>query len=311
MSNIVRINEINFNSYLAGLIEGDGFLMCPSEYNKVWKPKIGIAGHKKDKFFFEWLSRELGYGEIKKWSSPNSLVFFITEEKDIKDFCNRIKYFFRTGKVERMNSLLSYYGLEPVKIDTSDILDNGWLAGMSDADSNFNVIIGNRKKAGKVQKVQRINCQWRLELSTTTSNNKSNLDVCSVLSRSLNTEVMIRTRKAMLEKSKKLEYHSIMVLCHNEKQQAILIDYFTKYPLLTAKRNDFENWKSIKFLNDKKLNTNSTEEKIKLVEAALKLKNRMNNNNINVNWHHLCRGGPDASPHRRSAPTGAGQRDTR
>lgn len=294
MSNIVRINQINFNSYLAGLIEGDGFLMCPSEDNKVWKPRIGIAGHKKNNKFFEWLSRELGYGEIKKGSSTNSLIFFITNEKDIKDFCDRIKYFFRTGKVERINSLLSYYGLESVEINTSDILKDGWLAGISDADSKFNVTIGDGKKAGKVQK---INCQWRLEWSTVTSNNKSDLAlrVCSVLSKGLNTEVSIRTRKATLDQSKKSEYHthSVVVICHSEKQQTNLIEYLTKYPLLTAKRNDFENWKSIKLINDQKLNTNSTEEKIKLVEAALKLKNIMNNKNTlqhslrGVNWEHL------------------------
>lgn len=287
MSNKVVIKGKNFNSYLAGLVEGDGFLMCPSEDNKVWKPRIGIAGHIKDKRFFEWLSKELGYGEVKKGSSANSIVFFITEEEDIKDFCCRIKHYFRTGKIDRLNAVLEYYGLEPAILDTSDILSNGWLAGMSDADSNFNVIIGNRKKAGKVLKVKRMNCQWRLELSTVTSNNVSNLDICNKISYGLDTKVTTRTRKANQEKSKRSEYHSIIVICHSDKQQSILIDYFSEYPLLTVKRNDYENWKLIKLINAEKAKTRSTERKIELVEEALKLKNTMNEKNIHVNWEHL------------------------
>ena len=279
----MKINNKHFNSYLAGLFEGDGFILCPKAYNTVVKPKIGIAGHKKDKPFFEWLSLQLGYGQIEKGSSPNSIIFMIKKEECIKDMCERIKHYLRTGKIERVNHVLNYYNLELVELDTSNILSNGWLAGISDADSNFNVIIPDRKKGDKTFK---INAQWRLEISTTTSNNISNLEILNIISEGLNTSVTMRTRKATLEKSRKERYHSIIIICYQEEQKNILVHYFTKYPLLTAKRNDYETWKLIRSINDVKFKTTSTEKKIELVEEALKLKNRMNKN-IHVNWEHL------------------------
>lgn len=274
----------NFNSYLAGLIEGDGYLLCPSKLNKVYKPKIGIAGHLKDLKFYEWLSKNLGYGVIKRGSSGNSIIWEVKEELNIKDLCLRTKNYYRTGKIERMNKLLDYYGWGLVKLDKSSILSNGWLAGMSDADSNFNVIIGNRKKAGKLLKV---NLQWRLEMSIKTSNNINNLDICQIISEGLNTKVLMRIRKANLEKSKKEEYFSLMVICFSEIQKDILENYFNKYKLLTSKRNDYENWRLIRKLNHLKLKTISIEEKLKLIEKSFLLKNKMNNSNIIPNWEHL------------------------
>lgn len=258
----MKIKTKDFNSYLTGLIEGDGYLLC------IDKPMVTIAGHKKDKPFFEWLSNVLGYGEITRGSSPNSIVWKVIDSLSIKDVCERTQHYFRTGKIHRMNKVRKYYDLEPIILDSSDILSNGWLAGMSDADSNFNVIIGNRKK---------VNTQWRLEISTTTSN----LEIASLISEGLDTKVLIRTK---LEKSKREKYHSIMVVSFNEKQKDKLTDYFSKFPLLTAKQNDFENWKLIR---DLKLTATSTEKKIELVEAALFIKNKMKNKNLHVNWDHL------------------------
>jgi len=283
----MKIKNKHFNSYLAGLFEGDGFILCPKANNTMVKPKIGIAGHKKDRKFFEWLSLQLGYGQIEKGSSPNCIIFTIREEEYIKDMCERIKNYLRTGKIERVNAVLNYYNLERVELDTSNILSNGWLAGMSDADSYFNVIISDRKKEDKTLKVKKINTQWRLEISTTTSNNISNLAISNIISEGFNTSVIMRTKKVILEKSRKEKYHSIMIICYQEEQKNILVNYFTKYPLLTAKRNDYETWKLIRSINDLKFKTTSTEKKIELVEKALKLKNKMNNKNNHVNWEHL------------------------
>jgi hypothetical protein len=42
------------------------------------------------------------------------------------------------------------------------------------------------------------------------------------------------------EGGRKEKYHSIIIICFQEEQKNILVDYFTEYPLLTAKRNDYE-----------------------------------------------------------------------
>lgn len=282
-----NIDNKHFNSYFTGLLEGDGYILCPNDSNSVTKPMIAIAGHTKDKPFFEWLSSVLGYGKIRRGSSSNSIVWEVWDSENIKDICERTQHYFRTGKIDIINNVRNYYSLKPIELDLSHILSNGWLAGMSDADSNFNVIIGDRKKAGKTMKVERINSQWRLEISTTTSNGVSNLEISSLISEGLNTTVLMRTREAKQQKSKREKHHSIMVICFNEKQKDLLTNYFSKFPLLTAKRNDYENWKLIRNINSLKLNITSTEKKIELVEKALKLKNQMNEKNIHVNWEHL------------------------
>lgn len=187
---------------------------------------IAIAGHKKDKPFFEWLSSVLGYGTIRCGSSPNSIVWEVRDSINIKDICSRTQHYFRTGKIDRMNNVRNYYSFKPIKLDLSHIFNNGWLAGMSDADSNFNVIIGDRKKIGKTMKVKKINSQWRLEISTTTSNGISNLEISSLISEGLNTKVLMRTREAKQQKSKREKYHSIMIICFNEEQKSLLTNSF-------------------------------------------------------------------------------------
>lgn len=278
-----------FNSYLTGLIEGDGWISCPSDSNKIKYPKISIAGHKKDLFFFHWLSQKLEYGSVIRGSSPNSIIWEVRDSYGLLDLIERTKNYFRTGKIERMRSLITFldsslsWDRASPGIDSSSILTNGWFAGFSDADSNFNVTISPRGRCSP----PRINAQWRLEISTFTSNSFSNLDIVSQISKDLETSVLFRTRPAKLKKSKILEYHSFIIAVYSNKQKIILNNYFNKFPLLTAKRNDYEHWLQILELNRLKFETNSSQEKFRLVKKASELKQRMNNNNIHPNWDHL------------------------
>lgn len=274
-----------FYSYLAGLIEGDGSIYYPNKNNTVSYAAIRIAGHKKDIPFFETLTNILGYGKIILGNSQNSIIWVVSHREDVMDLCKKTKNYFRTGKFLRMQNLCRFLKLGEISLDSSELSNNGWLAGLIDADSNFNVIISNRKKAGKVWKVKKIATQWRLEISTTTSNNISNEPIIYLIAEMFQAQVYVRFRKNLSNSKKK--YYNIMVVCFNEIQKNLLEQYLNTYPLLTSKRNDYENWKLIRQINKQKLLTSSTEEKIKLVNDAIQLKNKMNNHNLIINWDHL------------------------
>lgn len=274
-----------FYSYLAGLIEGDGSVYYPNDQNTVSYAAIRIAGHKKDIPFFETLTDKLGYGNIIFGNSPNSIIWVVSKRPDVVDLCEKTKNYFRTGKFLRMQQLCRFLKLGEISLDTSDLKSNGWLAGLIDADSNFNVTISNRKKKGKAMKIQRIQTQWRLETSVMTSNNVSNEPIIFLIADMFHAQVYVRHRKSLRNSNAK--YYSIMVVCFNDIQKDLLEQYLETFPLLTSKRNDFDTWKLIRQINKQKLLTLSTEQKIQLVNEAIHLKNKMNNNNLIVNWDHL------------------------
>ena len=62
----------------------------------------------------------------------------------------------------------------------------------------------------------------------------------------------------------------------------IIIDYLNKYPLLTAKRNDFEDWlKAYQIIADKK---HFSEDGKLLIKN---IKSNMNRKREVFNWNHL------------------------
>jgi hypothetical protein len=73
----------------------------------------------------------------------------------------------RTPKLEALHRLIDFLhirklGLNILKLplDLSPINSNAWLAGFTDADGNFNVIIANRKNSKSI----RVQTQFRIEL---------------------------------------------------------------------------------------------------------------------------------------------------
>ena len=279
------INNKDLNSYLAGLIEGDGSIYYPGSSEKTHYSAIRIAGHTKDKYFFQWLTKKLNYGEIVKNNSPNSIVWRVTEKESLKDLCLRTKEYFRTPKVERMKGLCNYLEIKTDNIDTSDMLENAWLAGMADADSNFNVTLSYRKLGNKVLSIKRVQTQWRLEISYLNSNKESNMIWISQLSESLDSKLYFRSRRSKKDPSK--NYEQILLVVFSEKSKNILENYLDKYKLLTAKRNDYEKWKKIRELNEKKNREKDNTKKLGLIQKIQFLKEKMNDKNIKPCWDHL------------------------
>ncbi len=75
--------ETGFNDYLAGLIEGDGTIICPKENRfpsgKLRYPSIEIVFHSKDLPLAAKIEETLGYGSIQKRKESKAYNFVLND----------------------------------------------------------------------------------------------------------------------------------------------------------------------------------------------------------------------------------------
>ena len=273
-----------FNEWLTGLIEGDGSIVIPSagmkknipgrplSETKKRYPFIRIAFHKKDLPLAKYIKKTLGYGTIVSLKS-NTVLWTVYEELALIDLIQRLNGNMRTPKYLRLHELIKFKNLEIECLgpDFSNFGNNSWLAGMSDADSNFNITLTKLKKNNF-----RIQTQWRLEFAQKTYHGYDQLYWASLLSNFLETTLYSRTR----QKEEKM-YSSFMVIAFNNNSKDIITNYFQTYPLLSSKYLDYKDWTYIRKLE-------KTHKKDKeLLDMVSKIKNSFNNKRINFNWEHL------------------------
>lgn len=295
------------NYWLAGLIEGDGSIITPNtqrdEKNKLQYPYIRIAFHEKDLQLAKNLTEWLGYGNINAVIGSKLVVWTVYEERAIKDLIKRINGKMRTPKVHRLEKLIDWYNTPPqpslwffppkggqveggegssvpkIKLrceglDTTPLGTNAWLAGMSDADSNFNIILTKGSNG-----TCRIQTHWSIEFSQKTYHGYDQLYWGSCISSYLETTLYSRSR----EIGGKL-YSSFTVMAHSDKSNQILLEYFNRFPLLSAKYLDYKDWEKVVGMKTIK---KGTLEYIDMLKKVEKLKAGMNNKRKVLNWEHL------------------------
>lgn len=260
------------NTWLAGLIEGDGSIIVHKKTHKKRYPFIRIAFHKKDKPVAKYLIKKLGYGLIND-VGKNTCIWTVNKKDELLDLTMRINGNMRTPKHTRLHELILYYdwNVPLLGINQSDLNKDSWLSGMSDADSNFNVIVSQRKKY-KTIRVQR---HWRLEFAQKTYFGESQEQWALLLSHYLSTNLYTRVRTKLVEDNVKY-YHSYMVMAYNKDSIQKIKAYFDEHPLLSSKYLDFKDWVKIGELNPK--------EDLKAIKL---LKSQMNNQRVYFNWDHL------------------------
>ena len=133
-----RSKNLILGSYLAGLIEGDGYISITNENRVI----LGITFNIKDKPLAEYLLKVIGKGTIvKRKSNSVELRFSVFETLNL--IVNLINGKLRTPKIVRLHQLIDWINkkhslnIENLPIDKSDLLNNNWLAGFIDADGNF------------------------------------------------------------------------------------------------------------------------------------------------------------------------------
>lgn len=224
------------NKWLAGLIEGDGSFIVPHAFrdsqNRIAYPHIRIAFHAKDLPLAQNIVAGLGYGSIYK-SGSNTIIFDVSEKQALYDLIDRVNGNLRTPKIHRLEALIAFSGYpNPLKdIDYTELGSNSWLAGMSDADSNFNIVLTKRKN-------WRMQRQWRLEFAQKTYHGYDQAYWAMTLSAFLNTTLYTRSRN----RDGKI-FSSFIVAAYNAESLETIEKYFDQHPLKSIKRLDYLDWK--------------------------------------------------------------------
>jgi len=129
----------------------------------------------------------------------------------------------------------------PKGLDLSPLDSNSWLAGMTDADGNFNIII-IKNKARKTG--HRVQINYRLELRTSYPKTVNPLigkasyeDIMLSIAKFFGVNMYKRERFLF----NKLRY-SYIVIAHNFNSHKIVASYFSKFPLFSSKYFNYLSW---------------------------------------------------------------------
>ena len=266
LSPMIKYTKQSLGSYLAGLIEGDGYITITNKDSVI----LGITFNLKDKPLAEKLLRILGGGFIVK-RKTNSVELRFSHKQTLCQIIELINGKFRTPKIDQLFKLIDWLNnkyscnIRKLPLDDSPLSKNSWLTGFIEADGGFYIRFPN-------QIICKFNLEQRMIYPKTNENYNSILNkICLAL----NVKLHIRERI-----NKKNSYYIIRLENHNAIK--LLIGYLDIYPLLSSKHLDFLSWKIV--FNEIINKNHMTVEGRKLVSLQ---KSQMNNSRTYFNWDHL------------------------
>lgn len=267
IKNKIYKDRINIDgSYLAGLIEGDGYITITN--NRVI---LGITFNIKDLPLARFLLVNLGEGSIVK-RSGNSIELRFSAKTSLFAIINLINGEFKTPKIVKLYKLIDFCNLkyslsiEKKPLNTNNLNSNYWLSGFIDADGGFYIRYSPSS----------INCFFYLEQRMIyTTNGESYGPLFEVIVKYLKARLGIRKRVHSSN-----SYYIIRV--ENQLSCLSLIDYLDTYPLKSSKYLDYINWKSaFNILISKRFKTDLDK------KIIYNYKKTMNDKRTNFNWDHL------------------------
>jgi Cytochrome C and Quinol oxidase polypeptide I/LAGLIDADG endonuclease len=288
----------SIGSYLAGLLEGDGHIVLSksitSKDSKVknTSPYIAITFVNKDLPLINKLLEKFG-GRLRFKDKENAIVWTIGTHKELVNMINLLNGYLRTPKIIKFNELIIWlndiyrYNIPIHSPDTSDLNENGWLAGFIDADGGFKVRYTEKlicENTSKVLRKGRIEVRFALEQRKNLNGDSINVDNNIYSYEAIMLQIYsffgISTNLRLSKHNVDKTYFIVEVFSLTKLN--ILIQYLKKYPLLTAKRNDYDDWvKVYNLILDNKHLTDSGKLLIK------QIKSNMNRNRGVFNWDHL------------------------
>ena len=292
----IKVDDINsLGSYLAGLIEGDGHISLSKIINskgKISYPYIAVTFLNKDLPLVLKLVEKYG-GRIRFKNQENAIVWTINKHESLIKLIKLINGYLRTPKIIKFNELISWlnnqylYNIPLYSTDISDLNLNGWLAGFIDADGGFKVRLTEKRTDEKTNKVltkARIEARFALEQRQTLNT----VDVNNFNSQYSYKPIMLAiqsffgfTTELRVSKHNLDQTYWIIEVTSLDKLE-LLIKYLNNYPLLTAKRNDFDAWlKVYQLIKDKKHLTEDGKLLIKEIKSTINKKRDI------FNWDHL------------------------
>ena len=105
-------------------------------------------------------------------NKENAIVWIVNTHKDLINLITLMNGYLRTPKLIKFNELIVWlndryrYNIPIHSPDTSDLINNGWLAGFIDSDGSFKVRYTEKRtddKSNKVLTKGRIEVRFALE----------------------------------------------------------------------------------------------------------------------------------------------------
>ena len=299
----------NIGPYLAGLIEGDGTFAIKNGNNKStitnknYNPKIIVVFKKSDLPLATFFKNYTNCGEIFIKPERGYVLWQIQDIVSLFTILNIINEYMRTPKCEAKNRAIEWLNLYIEKninnpkaqpktlnilkqihpllakpIDNSPIDSNSWLSGFSDADANFSINIHKRsdKNSTRVQLYYRLEIKQNYHITESDGKKASFFPLMSQIGMYLGVTVHSRSRSV-----KDKNFHSFTVISQNKISNLKILDYFSKYPLLSSKYLDFKDWAHILDLQNSNPVTTS------YLDKAKKIRTDFNSTRTTYNWDHL------------------------
>ena len=226
-------------------------------------------------------------GRLRFKNKENAIVWIVNTHKELVNLVTVINGCLRTPKIIKFNDLIVWlnnkyhYNIPINSVDTSSLNSNGWLSGFIDADGGFKVRYTEKRvhvKTNKVITKGRIAVSFALEQrkSIGLHNNESYKPIMLQIHSFFDFNTDLRESKHNEDKT----YWIVEVSSLNRLN--LLIQYLNNYPLLTSKRNDFEDWcKVYQLIAD---NKHLSEDGKLLIKN---IKSNMNKKREIFNWDHL------------------------
>lgn len=247
----INLSDEQLGYYLAGLLEGDGCINIPalgnSSLNRVLNPRIIFTSNKNNLNLYIYIQRRLGGIGRFQLSNANTIRYIIGDVKGMVHIVNLIHGKLRTPKNLTFNNLIEFLNAKyntniPMSAyDESNLGDNAWLCGFSEADAYFGVKVLDPKPKSETRKRSSsriVNLTYRIDqrlhdkptsLSLSPFMEKlANYMDCNILTYTNNYNVDVL-------------YISISSI----KKLEVVIDYFNKYSLIGTKGKDFKDWEIV------------------------------------------------------------------
>jgi len=280
-NNKVIIYNNNFNSYLAGLFEGDGHISISKGNNqnknripRIRKVVIGITFNIKDLPLCLYLKSKIQNGWIRIKNKENACVLLFHTDRGLITFVNIVNGYLRSPKIYKFNMVIDYLNIKysmnilKYKEDYSYINSNNWLAGFIDADGGFLI------RYTEITKF-RIACVFSLEQRMVEPT--SNLSYEPLL---LEISKFLKTELKISKHNKDKSYFLIRV--SNRNSIRLILNYFYSYKMYSSKYLDYLNW-----ANAAELLLSNNAYSLENRKYIYNLKNTMNKKRICFNWNHL------------------------
>jgi len=277
--NYKDLSDLNFSSYLAGLIEGDGTIVVPkterSAKGKINYPSIQIVFHLKDLPLALMIQKELKNGSLSRKKGVNAYILTINSFEGLLLLTSIINGNMRTPKIYALNNLIDWLNFKfeginiPKKsLNNSPLESNAWLSGFIEADGHFSV------RTTTTSKYPRVECKFEISQRQIDHNGINNLDFLEIIAKFLLSSV-----KAIRVDKPKPEYR---VRTTSLNGNLVLENYLNTFPLFGSKYLDYKDW--IKVLDYFKLGTFKHKT---YIEEVISIKSCMNDARTVFTWDHL------------------------